>query len=103
MVSNFISGVIILLDKSNKPSDTTSLGDTFGWIRELRSRYVSVVTRDGREYLIPNEDFITEKVINWLFTDKLAIEAVERSQETGLLADRVRRFVLKLQNPLLDF
>ena len=71
VVSNFISGVIILLDKSIKPGDTISLGDTFGWIRELRSRFVSVVTRDGREFLIPNEDFITEKVINWSFTDKL--------------------------------
>lgn len=71
VVSNFISGVIILMDKSIKPGDTISLGDTFGWIRELRSRFVSVVTRDGREFLIPNEDFITEKVINWSFTDKL--------------------------------
>ncbi len=71
VVSNFISGVIILLDKSIKPGDTISLGETFGWIRELRSRFVSVVTRDGREFLIPNEDFITEKVVNWSFTDKL--------------------------------
>ncbi len=71
VVSNFISGVIILLDKSIKPGDTISIEDTFGWIRELRSRFVSVVTRDGREFLIPNEDFITEKVINWSFTDKL--------------------------------
>ncbi|MEP1208736.1 MAG: mechanosensitive ion channel domain-containing protein [Rhizobiaceae bacterium] len=71
VVSNFISGVIILMDKSIKPGDTISLGETFGWIRELRSRFVSVVTRDGREFLIPNEDFITEKVINWSFTDKL--------------------------------
>ena len=71
VVSNFISGVIILLDKSIKPGDTINLGDTFGWIRELRARFVSVVTRDGREFLIPNEDFITQQVINWSFTDKL--------------------------------
>ncbi|MEL6966680.1 MAG: mechanosensitive ion channel domain-containing protein [Pseudomonadota bacterium] len=71
VVSNFISGVIILLDKSIKPGDTISLGETFGWIRELRSRFVSVVTRDGREFLIPNEDFITTQVVNWSFTDKL--------------------------------
>ncbi|MEO0547352.1 MAG: mechanosensitive ion channel domain-containing protein [Pseudomonadota bacterium] len=71
VVSNFISGVIILLDKSIKPGDTISLGETFGWIRELRSRFVSVVTRDGREFLIPNEDFITTQVVNWSFTDEL--------------------------------
>jgi len=69
VVSNFVSGVIILLDKSIKPGDTISLEGTFGWIRELRARFVSVVTRDGREYLIPNEDFITRRVINWSFSD----------------------------------
>lgn len=70
VVSNFISGIIILLDQSIKPGDTITLGETFGWIRELRARFVSVVTRDGREYLIPNEDFITTQVINWSFSDK---------------------------------
>ena len=70
VVSNFISGIIILLDQSIKPGDTITLGETFGWIRELRARFVSVITRDGREFLIPNEDFITTQVINWSFTDK---------------------------------
>lgn len=71
VVSNLFSGIIILLDRSIKPGDTISLGDTFGWIRELRARFVSVVTRDGREYLIPNEDFITREVINWSYSDEL--------------------------------
>jgi len=70
VVSNFISGIIILLDQSIKPGDTITLGETFGWIRELRARFVSVVTRDGREYLIPNEDFITTQVVNWSFSDR---------------------------------
>jgi len=70
VVSNFISGIIILMDESIKPGDTITLGETFGWIRELRARFVSVVTRDGREYLIPNEDFITTQVVNWSFSDK---------------------------------
>ena len=65
VVSNLVSGVIILLDKSIKPGDVISLGDTFGWINSLGARYVSVVTRDGKEYLIPNEDLITGQVVNW--------------------------------------
>ncbi|KPB01203.1 mechanosensitive ion channel family protein [Ahrensia marina] len=77
VVSNFISGVIILVDKSIKPGDTIELGDTFGWIRELRARFVSVITRDGREYLIPNEDFITQQVVNWSFSNKLVRLDVE--------------------------
>jgi small-conductance mechanosensitive channel len=77
VVSNFVSGIIILLDKSIKPGDTISLEDTFGWIRQLRARFVSVVTRDGREYLIPNEDFVTQRVINWSFSDELVRLDVE--------------------------
>lgn len=69
VVSNLVSGVIILLDKSVKPGDVISLGDTFGWIDALGARYVSVVTRDGKEYLIPNEDLVTSQVVNWSHTN----------------------------------
>ncbi|WP_457649766.1 mechanosensitive ion channel family protein [Profundibacter sp.] len=69
VVSNLVSGIIILLDKSIKPGDVISLGDTFGWINTLGARYASVVTRDGREYLIPNEDLITNQVVNWSHTN----------------------------------
>jgi len=69
VVSNLVSGIIILLDKSIKPGDVISLGDTFGWIKTLGARYASVVTRDGREYLIPNEDLITNQVVNWSHSD----------------------------------
>ncbi len=71
VVSNFVSGIIILLDKSIKPGDTIELGDTFGWVRTLRSRFVSVMTRDGTEYLVPNEDFITQRVVSWSHTHTL--------------------------------
>lgn len=71
VVSNLVSGVILLIDKSIKPGDVISLGETFGWISELGARYVSVVTRDGREYLIPNEDLITGQVVNWSHSSEL--------------------------------
>ena len=69
IVSNLISGVIILLDRSIKPGDVISLGDTFGWINSLGARYASVVTRDGTEWLIPNEDLITQQVVNWSYSN----------------------------------
>ena len=69
VVSNLVSGIIILLDKSIKPGDVISLGETFGWIEQLGARFVSVVTRDGKEYLIPNEDLITGQVVNWSHTN----------------------------------
>ncbi|MGD8366612.1 MAG: mechanosensitive ion channel [Desulfobacterales bacterium] len=70
VVANLISGIILLLDKSIKPGDVVEMGGVFGWITDLRGRYVSVVTRDGKEYLIPNEDLITQQVINWSFSNR---------------------------------
>ncbi len=69
VVSNLVSGFILLLDKSIKPGDVISLGETFGWIEQMGARYVSVVTRDGKEFLIPNEDLITGQVVNWSHTN----------------------------------
>jgi len=71
VVSNLISGIILLMDKSIKPGDVISVGDTYGRINELAARYASVISRDGREYLIPNEDLITSQVVNWSYSSDL--------------------------------
>jgi small-conductance mechanosensitive channel len=68
VVSNFISGIILLLDKSIKPGDVISIGDTYGWVSSLNARYVSLDTRDGIEHLIPNEELIVTRVENWSHT-----------------------------------
>lgn len=70
VVSNLVSGVILLLDRSIKPGDVIAIGSTYGRIQSLGARYVSVATRDRTEYLIPNEDLITTQVVNWSFSDK---------------------------------
>jgi small-conductance mechanosensitive channel len=70
-VSNLISGIIILLDRSVKPGDVIALGNTYGWIKQLSARYVSVITRDGTEHLIPNEELITQRVENWSYSSNL--------------------------------
>lgn len=70
VVSNFLSGIILLVDRSIKPGDVIQIQNTFGWINKLAARYTSVITRDGTEFLIPNEDMITQQVINWSHTDR---------------------------------
>ncbi len=69
--ANLVSGFIILADKSIKPGDVIQMGDRYGWINYLGSRYVSVVSRNGTEHLIPNENLITNEVINWSYSNKL--------------------------------
>lgn len=67
---NLISGLILLMDRSIKPGDVIVVGDTFGWVNKIGVRYVSVLTRDGKEHLIPNETLMTEPVENWSYTNK---------------------------------
>jgi small-conductance mechanosensitive channel len=71
VVSNLVSGVILLLDRSIKPGDVIEIDGDYGWITSLNARYVSVATRDGKELLIPNEDLITDKVTSWSFSNEL--------------------------------
>ncbi len=69
--SNLVSGVILLMDRSIKPGDFIAVGNSFGWINYLGARYASVITRDGIEHLIPNEELITQRVENWSYSDEM--------------------------------
>jgi small-conductance mechanosensitive channel len=84
VASNFVSGFVLLIDKSIKPGDVISFLDhpgssignsgagtgTFGWVQELRGRYVVVRDRDGVDTLVPNQNLITSPFINWSYSDQ---------------------------------
>lgn len=103
IVANFISGVILLTDRSIKPDDVIEVDETYGVVKSLGLRYASVITRDGKEHLIPNEMLITDKVVNWSYSNKevrvkrrLRVEyesdlrqAVELVQQGAMETDRV--------------
>ncbi|RHW17980.1 mechanosensitive ion channel protein MscS [Sphingomonas gilva] len=67
---NLISGIILLMDRSIKPGDVIAVGDSFGWVNKIGIRAVSVITRDGKEHLIPNEILMTTEVENWSYSDR---------------------------------
>lgn len=68
--SNYIAGVLLLADNSIKPGDTIEVGNVFGVVKDMHARYASVLTRSGKEYLIPNEQMITNEVVNWTYSNK---------------------------------
>jgi small-conductance mechanosensitive channel len=92
IVANFISGIILLADKSVKPGDLVTIGDSTGRISAMKTRYISVAAGDGREFLIPNEDLVTQKVTNWTYTDKNTLVKVN----FGTNYDADPRLVCKL-------
>ncbi len=76
IAANFVSGFVLLMDRSIKPGDVISFSgqsgtntENFGWVHELRGRYVVVRDRDGIETLVPNQQLISNPVVNWSYTD----------------------------------
>lgn len=74
-IGNLIAGIILLMDRSIKPGDVIAIADqagqsTFGQIRKIGVRAVSLVTRDQKEYLIPNENLMVNQVENWSYSSK---------------------------------
>lgn len=72
ITSNFISGLILLMEKAVEIGDLIELTDgTMGFLRHTNARYTLVETPDGREIMIPNEDFMTNRVTNWTYSNNL--------------------------------
>ena len=65
VISNLFSGMLLLMDQSIKPGDIIEMEGTFGWVNHMGARYTELVTRDNKSYLVPNEEFITQQVVNW--------------------------------------
>lgn len=107
VISNLVSGVILLLDRSVKPGDVITVGTTFGAVNTMGARYTSLLTRDGIEHLVPNEDLITQRVENWSYSDdrvRISVHFgvhyqsdVRRARELALEAARESDRVLKDQ------
>lgn len=65
---NLIAGIILLMDRSIKPGDVIVVGESFGHVNKIGVRAVSIITRDGKEHLIPNENLMTQEVENWSYS-----------------------------------
>lgn len=77
-ISNLFSGILLLTDRSIKPGDVIELENgTFGWVNNMAARYTEIVTRDNKSFLIPNEEFITQRVVNWSHGNSLIRLQVE--------------------------
>jgi len=116
IAANFISGFIVIFDRSIKPGDVITIGEQFGWVQELRSRYIVLRNREGVDTLIPNENLITSDVINWSYADtntriKINVdisydddpeEAIRIMEECALVSERVLKSPAPVAR-LIDF
>lgn len=101
IVSNLICGIILLVDRSIKPGDIIEVEGTFGWVNSLGARCTSILTREGKEYLIPNENIITQPVINWSYSDNYVRHSVKIGVSYSSDIDLVTKLILEAveENP----
>jgi small-conductance mechanosensitive channel len=110
IAANFISGLILLVERSVEEGDLIELsGGVFGFVRNTGARYTLVECFDSREIMVPNEDFITNRVINWTYTNEQArVEIpigvsydsdIEKARELILEAARAHPRCLKEPEP----
>jgi small-conductance mechanosensitive channel len=95
IVSNFVSGIILLAEQSIKPGDVIEVGHTYGLVTSVGARYAQVHGRDGKEYLIPNETLITNQVINWSVGTPLLRLDIHFPVPTNSDVHEVRRFAIE--------
>jgi small-conductance mechanosensitive channel len=67
VVSNFVSGFILVFEGSIRPGDIISFHDTYGTVKSLHTRHVVIRTRDGLDILVPNENLLTTDITNWSY------------------------------------
>jgi len=78
VISNLFSGMLLLIDRSIEPGDVIELENgTFGWVNHMAARYTEIVTRDNKSFLIPNEEFITQRVVNWNHGNNYIRQSIE--------------------------
>jgi len=99
ITSNFISGLILLFEKSVEEGDLVELEDgTVGFVRHTGARYTLVETFESREIMIPNEDFITKRVTNWTFSNSRGRIGIDIGVSYGSDLDKSYELILEAAN-----
>ncbi len=99
IAANFISGMILLFERSLKPGDLIELeGGITGYVRHSSSRATLIETIDGKEVLVPNEEFIVKQVINWTLNNPSARVTITLGVSYGSDIEKARALILEAAN-----
>jgi small-conductance mechanosensitive channel len=96
IAQNFVSGLILLLERPVKKGDFVVVGDTRGTVRSIHARATVVTTLDNVDILVPNGQFITEPVINQTYIDRQVRMRINVGVAYGSDTQQVRRTLLQV-------
>jgi small-conductance mechanosensitive channel len=96
VTSNFVSGLIILIERPIKVGDRIEIGGISGEVRRIGARATTVVTEENIAVIVPNSQFIAERVTNWSHTGPLTAFVVRVRLSWNTDADLVRRLLMEV-------
>ncbi len=101
--ANFVSGVILLFERPIRVGDIVTLGDKTGQVSRIRMRATTIVDWDRKEYLVPNKDLVTERLLNWTLSDQTNRIVILVGVAYGSDTDRACRLLVEAatEHPLI--
>ena len=105
--ANFVSGLIILFERPIRIGDTVTVGDTAGTVTRIRIRATTITDWDRKELIVPNKEFVTNRLVNWSLSDKvlrvILRVGIAYGSDTELaesiLYEKAREYPLVLNDP----
>lgn len=68
--ANFVSGLIILFERPVRIGDVVTIDNVSGKVSRIQIRATTITDFDRKEYIVPNKEFVTGRVLNWTLSDK---------------------------------
>ncbi|TWU32483.1 mechanosensitive ion channel domain-containing protein [Novipirellula artificiosorum] len=96
--ANFVAGLIILLERPIRVGDIVTVDDVSGVVSRIRIRATSITNFDRKEYVVPNKEFITGRLLNWTLSDKVNRVVVEVGLAYGSDTEQARQLLLQVAN-----
>ncbi|HDL3362401.1 TPA: mechanosensitive ion channel, partial [Mannheimia haemolytica] len=99
--ANFVSGIIILFERPMRIGDTITIGTYSGTVSKIRIRATTLVDFDGKEVIVPNKAFVTERLVNWALSSTATRIIVQVGVAYGSDLELVKRLLLQVaeENP----
>jgi potassium efflux system protein len=94
--ANFVSGLIVLMERPMRIGDTVTVGDMTGVVSRIQMRATTILDADRKELIVPNKEFITSRLVNWTLSDSIIRLVVRIGLPYGTDTDEVQRLLLRV-------
>ncbi len=93
--ANFVSGIIILFERPVRIGDVITIGEFSGTVSKIRIRATTLVDFDGKEVIVPNKAFVTERLVNWALSNSMTRVVISVGVAYGSDLDLVKKLLLR--------